>query len=190
MIIVYYCFNVRNHKLIEYTDKAHLLTEFLINNNVEIVVPSFLIEEIERKEIIEMINNFISSNQITNISNNPNFAFRLGLEIRFKRKLDKLVKKEWFSVVEYNPPTELFNRLNSFFEELSHHPQFEEFMEKKKRETQIPSFEDLALMAFSKDKHYPIITNDNDLTFFSEELYQRNLTGKIYNFNDLDTYNN
>ena len=80
--------------------------------------------------------------------------------------------------------------MNGFFEELTHNLKFDEFMEKKKRENPVPSFEDLALMTFSKDKNCPIITNDNDLTFFSEELYQKNLTGKIYNFNDLDTYNN
>ena len=69
MIIIYYCFNDKNHKFLEYTGKAHTLTEFLTNNNIEIVVPSFLKAEIERKDIMQMIDSIISSNQITNISN-------------------------------------------------------------------------------------------------------------------------
>lgn len=44
MIIIYYCFNVKNHRLIEYAEKARILTEFLIKKNIEIDVPSFLID--------------------------------------------------------------------------------------------------------------------------------------------------
>lgn len=190
MIIIYYCFNVKNHKLIEYTDKAHTLTEFLIKKNVEIVVPSFLIDEIRRKNINEMITTFVSSSQITNLPKNPNFAFKLGLEVKFKQKLNNLLKKEWFTVVDYIPPTELLKPLNRFFEEVIQHPKFDEFTKKKKRDTTIPSFEDLGLMIFSKDKKQPIISNDNDLTFFADELFEKNLTDKIFNFNDLDIYNN
>ena len=83
----------KNHKFLEYTDKAHTLTEFLINNNIEIVVPSFLKAEIERKDMMQMIDSLISSNQITNISNTKNFTFKLGLEIKFKNKFKKLQKK-------------------------------------------------------------------------------------------------
>ena len=39
MIIVYYCFNLENHKLVEYTNKSQRLTEFLINNNINIIIP-------------------------------------------------------------------------------------------------------------------------------------------------------
>lgn len=80
--------------------------------------------------------------------------------------------------------------MKDFFDQLNTHPKFNKFLKKKKRSTPAPSFEDLGLMAFSKDKGHPIISNDNDLTFFADELYKKNLTGKIYNFNDLDTYNN
>ena len=54
----------------------------------------------------------------------------------------------------------------------------------------MPSFEDLGLMAFSKEENQPIISNDNDFTFFAEELFKKGLTNKIFNFNNLDTYNN
>ena len=45
-------------------------------------------------------------------------------------------------------------------------------------------------MAFSKENECPIITNDYDLTFFADELFEKGLTNRIYNFNDLDIYNN
>lgn len=130
------------------------------------------------------------SNQITNISNTKNFTFKLGLEIKFKNKFKKLQKKEWFNVVDYIPPAELVDPLMKFFKSLINHPKYDEFSKKKNRDTTIPSFEDLGLMAFSKDKEYPIISNDNDLTFFADELYEKDLTNEIFNFNDLDTYNN
>ena len=93
-------------------------------------------------------------------------------------------------MVDYIPPAELVAPLMKFFKSLINHPKYDEFSKKKNRDTTIPSFEDLGLMAFSKDKEYPIISNDNDLTFFADELYEKDLTNEIFNFNDLDTYNN
>lgn len=139
---------------------------------------------------MKMINNFISTNQIINIPKRPNLTFKLGLEFKFKKKFDKLLKKEWFNVEIYVPPTELYDPLKDFFNQLINHPKLNAFMKKKKRITPVPSFEDLGLMAFSKDKSCPIISNDNDLTFFADELHEKGLTDKIYNFNNLDTYNN
>lgn len=190
MMIIYYCFNIKNHKIIEYTDKTHELTEFLLKNHKKIIVPSFLISEIRQKGAIKIIEEYISSKQITNLPRNINSTFRLGLFFKFKTKLNKLLKKEWFNICDYNPPKGTFSPIETFFKNLNHHPQYKEFLKKKKRTTPVPSFEDLGLMAFSKDMNCPIISNDNDLTFFSRELSEKKLTGKIFNFNDLDIYNN
>lgn len=46
------------------------------------------------------------------------------------------------------------------------------------------------LIAFSKEKGYPIISNDYDLTFFAEELLKKRLCSEIFDFRDLDIYNN
>lgn len=65
-----------------------------------------------------------------------------------------------------------------------------EFLTIKRRESPIPSEVDLELIAFSKDMDFPIISNDNDITFFAEELYENGFSSKIYNFRDLDFYYN
>lgn len=84
-----------------------------------------------------MITNFVSSSQITNVPKNPNFAFKLVLEAKFKQKLNNLLKKEWFTVVDYIPPTELLKPLNTFFENLIHHPDLRN-SQKRKEETPYP----------------------------------------------------
>lgn len=188
MIIIYYCFNNKYNYLIEYSYKAQEMTSFLIQNGMKITVPSFLISEIKRKDAIIMIDEYISSKQIANLPKNINFTFKLGLSFKFKMKLEKLLKKEWFNVEDYLPPDDLYLPIKTFFQNLITHPKYKEFLKKKKRTT--PSFEDIGLMAFSKDKGCPIVSNDNDLTFFAEELYEKSLTNKIFNFNDLDIYNN
>ena len=190
MIIIYYCFNIENYKLIEFTNKSHILTEYLVQNNIKINIPSFLVSEIKRKDTMQMINQYISSKQITNIPNNPNFAFKLGLEFKFKTKFKKLLKKEWFNVNEYEPPTELYEPIETFFKDLAKDEKYNEFLKKKNRNNPVPSFEDIGLMAFSKEKQCPIISNDNDITFFAEDLIKNKLTDKIFDFNKLDIYNN
>lgn len=137
-----------------------------------------------------MIEEYISSKEISNLPKNINMAFKLGLEFKFKSKLNKMLNKEWFVVEEYNPPTKIYDAIHDFFKNMASHKKYNEFLKKKNRTTPVPSFEDMALMAFSKDKKCPIISNDNDITFFKEELFEKDLTYKIYNFNDLDTYNN
>ena len=99
-------------------------------------------------------------------------------------------KKEWFNVKEYEPHEKIFDSIKIFFEELINHPNLEKFLKLKKRDTSVPSKVDITLMAFSKENECPIITNDYDLTFFADELFEKGLTNRIYNFNDLDIYNN
>lgn len=48
----------------------------------------------------------------------------------------------------------------------------------------------MELIAFSKDIKSPIISNDYDITFFADELFEKGLSDRIYNFLDLDIYNN
>ena len=112
MIIIYYCFNIKNHEIIEFTLKSHKLTEHLLKNNINISVPSFVISEIERQDISKMVEKFTSSNQITNIPSNLTLTFKFGLELKFKNKLHSLIKKEWFIVEDYYPPLELLEPLN------------------------------------------------------------------------------
>lgn len=190
MIIIYYCFSVKNYELIELNNKAQKLTEFLIRNDSKIIVPRFLISEILNKDILNVIEEYISFGQIANVPPNPNRIFKIGLEFKIKNNFNKLLKKEWFIVEDYVPPEELYNQIKDFYEELESHSRLDEFLKKKNRANPKPSFEDMGLITFSKETGYPIITNDYDITFFGEELYQKGLSWKIFNFNKLEIFNN
>ena len=48
----------------------------------------------------------------------------------------------------------------------------------------------MELIAFSKEISSPLISNDYDITFFREELFEKGLSGEIYSFKELDFYNN
>lgn len=50
-IIIYYCFLYKTHKIVEKTTKTRKLTQILVDNNVEIVVPEFIIHEINNKRV-------------------------------------------------------------------------------------------------------------------------------------------
>lgn len=190
MLIIYHCFNIKHHQLIEYTNKTQILTEFLVKNNAKIVVPEFIINEIENKGIRKITNEFIKSGQLANIPKNPDQAFILGIEFKVKMKLSRLQTKEWFTVIIYSPPEKYLDKIYDFFKELKHHPNINEFIKRKNRRDTIPSFEDMAIIAFSKEMKIPIISNDADLTFFSNELYEKGLSDKIFNFSELEIYNN
>ena len=52
-----------------------------------------------------------------------------------------------------------------------------------------PSDEDMKLILFAKEKKAPLISNDWDITFFSEELTNENLAYDIVSFNDISFLN-
>jgi len=83
-----------------------------------------------------------------------------------------------------------YDSIEKFFKGLEKHPLIKEFLKAKHKTHIMPSFEDMSLIAYSKEQNIPIITNDKDLTFFARELIKQNLSGEIFALKDLDTYNN
>ena len=59
-LIIYYCFKTKETYILGYTNKTHILIEFLIKNDTIIRTPQFIINEINRidfaKKIEEMLN--------------------------------------------------------------------------------------------------------------------------------------
>ena len=121
-ILVYYCFNTKNHSIIELTKKTHELTNFLMENNTSIIIPKFIVEEIRTKTIRKILEKYISTKQLTNLPKNPNMIFKLGLEHRVKTKFQKLLKKEWIYIENYNPSEELLDKTYDYFDNLETHP--------------------------------------------------------------------
>ncbi|WP_298498553.1 hypothetical protein [uncultured Methanobrevibacter sp.] len=189
-IIIYYCFKTKETQIVEFTDKTHKLIEFLINQKVTFRVPKFIINEINRISFAEKIEGMIFKKELTNMPKDSGYFFKMKLESKVKYKFNLLQQKEWFVVEDYFPSKESIDEIHDFFEKLIVHPQIDEFLNKKRKGSQIPSFEDMALISYSNDKHYPIITNDYDLSFFKEDLYGKKLSCKIFKLSELDLYNN
>jgi len=85
-LIIYYCFLFKNHRIIELTNKSRLLTQFLINHEIQIVVPESIINEIKKKGFGKIISEYTSSKypmQIIGLPKNLSPTF----EYRMKRKL-------------------------------------------------------------------------------------------------------
>ena len=189
-IIIYYCLKTKETQIIEFTDKSHILTEFLVKNGSFIIVPNFIINEIKNIEIAKMIPKMISNKELTNIPEYKDYLFQYTLELKFKKKFKKMQEKEWFLIEVYFPTKEVYEKIEEFFKRLDRHPLVKQFLKEKHKTSVIPSFEDMGLIAYSKEKNYPIITNDKDLTFFAKEMFEKGVSGEIFALTDLDIYNN
>ena len=98
--------------------KSQKLTEFLINNGTNIVIPEFLMSEIKNKGIRKISEEFIERKQLTNLPKNPDMMFLLGIEFKVKRKLEHLQNKEWFIVEPYIPSESIYNQIYTFFQRI------------------------------------------------------------------------
>ena len=189
-IIIYYCFKTKETKIIELTDITHILTEFLVKNQSKITVPNFIIDEIMNIDIPQMISEMIKSGKLTNMPKYTDYSFQFTLSLKLQKKFRKMQEKDWFLIEVYFPTKNLYKQIEDFFKGLEYHPLIKEFLRLKQKTSPIPSFEDIGLIAYSKQKGHPIITNDRDITFFCEELVKNKLSGEIFALQDLDIYNN
>ena len=60
-----------------------------------------------------------------------------------------------------------------------------EYYELKHTDELSPSDEDMKLILFAMEKNIPLISDDWDVTFFREELVQKNLANEIINFKEI-----
>ena len=189
-IIIYYCLKTKETRVIELTDKTHELTRFLVNNKSFITVPNFIMNEISKIDIPKMISKMIKERSLTCIPKDSNYSFQFTLAMKLEKNLKKMQANDWFIIEMYYPSKDIFEAIEDFFNSLEDHPQIEEYLKSKHKNSPVPSFEDMALIAFSKEKNCPVITNDKDLTFFAKELLEKNISGEIFALQDLDIYNN
>ena len=192
-IIIYYCFLYKNHRIIELTGKSRILTEFLIKNNVKIIVPESIITEIKMKGFGKIISDYTSSKstiEIIGLKNYPTSGLKYRLKTKIEGNFNKMINKNWFEVRPYTPQENSIDSIRTFFENIENEEKLQSFLTKKRRENPVPSRTDMELISFSKEISSPIISNDYDITCFAEELLQNGLSDKIYAFKELDFYNN
>lgn len=186
-IIVYYCFQFNKYKLIGRTTKTRNLTQFLVNNEIKISVPSFIINEINHKSIPEIVNDYIEDKRkpILEWPPKPSYGLVLKLTDKVRSNFENLQKKNYFNVVNYSPDETSFKSMQSFFKNFNDKEKINEFLTLKNTESLSPSDEDMMLILFAMDNKAPLISNDWDITFFAEELANENLAYIIVNFKDI-----
>ena len=190
-ILVYYCFSTKKHKIKELTSKTHILTEYLIKNNTKIIIPKFIVDELNKVTFSKIVSDYVSkSREVTNLPKNPTFLFRIELEGKIRKKFNAFLSKQWVLLESKLPNKYLITKIEDFYNKLELHPQKQRFLNLKKREKLMPSDIDIKLIAFSKEMGTILISNDYDLTFFADELLENNLSNQIFGLNELNVYNN
>ena len=132
----------------------------------------------------------LSKRQLTNMPKDAGFFVKMKLELKVKNKFLQLQQKNWFLIDDYSPSEDSVDDIRNFFQNLSSHPKINDFLKLKRSTSSVPSVEDMSLLVFSYEFSYPIITNDYDLSFFSYELFEKNLSNRIFNLNELNIFNN
>ena len=171
-VIIYSLFPEK-YKIPFFTTSAKKLNNYLFNHESTIVVPHFIIFEIERKGYYNVIDDYFKDLR-------P--ASRFQLMIKLRHNFANLKKHKNFSQEYYLPSEDSLYSINDAFIDFNNLDNIDEYFMRKHTDVLNPSSEDKKLILFSKDKECQVISNDLDLTFFYEELLKRNLVHEIIDF--------
>ena len=155
-VIIYSLFPEK-YKIPLLTALAKDLNNLLFNQESTIVVPHFIICEIERKGYYKVIDDYFKDLR-------PSSRFQLMIKLR--HNFENLKKHENFSQEYYQPCEKLLESIDNAFIDFNNLDNIDEYFMRKHTDVLDPSIEDKKLILFSKDKEYPVISNDLDLTFF------------------------
>ena len=78
---------------------------------------------------------------------------------------------------------------NHFFMNFNDKNKLNKFYALKHANVLSPSDEDMKLILFAMERNAPLISDDWDVTFFREELSQKNLSYEIINFKEIGFVN-
>ena len=176
-VLIYLIFPEGKYKIPVFTMHAKRLTDFLLNQNSKIVVPHFIIHEMEHKGYYNFINDYFKDIRQ---------ASKFALMNKLKNNFGNLKKHENFSQEYYNPSEELLDSIDNAYVGFNNLDNIDEYFVRKHTDVVNPSIEDKKLVLFSKDKECPVISNDLDLTFFQEELLNLGLVHEIIDFMSID----
>ena len=162
-----------------------------MNNGVGIMVPKFIINEINNKGFPKIVNDYLKDNKnvIVDVSKNQPHGFTLRLVKKLQNNFKNLQKKDYFYIEEYEPEEKLFNSIKSFFINFNDKNKLNKFFALKHTNVLSPSDEDMKLILFAMENNAPLISDDWDVTFFRVELSQKNLSYEIINFKEIGFVN-
>lgn len=165
------------------------LTSYIQTHHKKVIMLKIAFEEITLRKLAKIVHDKFSEPSFV-----ENIATKTGPEEYNKRKdiieqqiLRKVTKdtkrlalgaEAWFKMdSSYIPDANDINNIKSFFRSLFNNPVTKQRFNPHK--DSMPSKVDLTLILFSKDKKYPLISNDGDINEFRKELADNNYTHKI-----------
>lgn len=155
-IIIYYSFPEGKYRLIGLTKPAERLTNFLFNQDSTIVVPSFIISEIEHKGYFDIIDEYFLDIEIDS-------KYRLLRKVR--NKFENLLEHDNFLIENYKPSIKSLHSINDAYTKFNNLNDIDEYFTLKHTDALNPSIENQMLILFSKEKKCPLVSNDLDITF-------------------------
>lgn len=169
------------------TAKIHKLTKELVESGKKIITLKLVWEEIEKKGIARLIDDFCNNPQIKGKFNSKEIPDRVRLifAAKMERKLKKIKMKEWFDITNYVPDQNCINTLKHFYLSLDGTPKMMEHFHKKGNYNPVPSYQDRALLCCSSEYNILLVSNDSDITDFMEELKKE---GHCFEIFDLKKY--
>lgn len=154
------------------TAKIHKLTKELVELDKKVITLKLIWEEIEKKGIAHLVDDFCDNPQIKEKFNDREIPdkVRLILASKMERKLKKLKNREWFDIASYVPDQNCINTLKQFYLSLDGTPKMMEHYHKKGNYNPVPSYQDRSLLCCSSEYNIPLVSNDSDITDFIAEL--------------------
>lgn len=145
-VIIFYSFPEGKYRIESLTNPAKRLTRFLFNQNSNIIVPQFIVDEIKIKGFYEIINDYFSS---------IGEASKFGLMRKVRNNFENLLEHENFLVEDYEPSEKLLKSINSAFINFNNLDNIDEYFQRKHTNILNPSEADKKLLLFSKEKKMP-----------------------------------
>lgn len=185
-IIVYYCFLDGNVRILELTNKVRKMTQNLINSNCQVVAPYFIINELKIKGIAKIIQEYLDNPfRLIGVPRKPRKMFNLRLMNKIEKNFSDMEGKSWFRIKNYVHDDDELKYIQKFFLSRLDTDKMDKLLNKKNRSIPYPSDEDLYLILFSKENSSSLISNDYDITCFSEELFDEELCYEIISLSDI-----
>jgi len=182
--IIYYCFKTellsRKGTLIvidspPFTDIIQNVTQFLTNRKIRIRTILIVFNEITTELLSLVIKQRINDGHLRKdlgLARGEKFPedIEYNLNKKLKQKVKKMRYESWFELDEkYIPDHLLLTKIRTFFYERKNDSE----------QKGIPSNNDMILILYSKDTVLPLISNDNHICKFKEDLEKDKFTHKI-----------
>lgn len=172
-------------KVDRFTDQAHKIVSDFRDQDKIIAAPKFVLNEIRKKRLATIVDEYCDS-QFKDLLNvdQINDKIRLHIVGKAKQKLKKFTHKDWFEKLDYEPENDDINAIRRFYKSLEDTEEMREHMRRKRVFEPCPAPIDMSLLCCSADLGAPLISNDTDITKFSNKLEKEGLCYQIINLRE------